>query len=648
MNESTARAERIGPASPAPGVYLWEVAQKPVSVKLSLDLVERLEHEVVESFRSLDSRGSEIGGVLLGSAQSGNPARVSIEGYELIPCDYARGPLYRFSEADVERFEKAIAQHNGSGGQRVVGFFRSHTRKGLGLDAEDLAFFTPHFREPHQVALLIRPYASKASTAGIFIWENGTIKGEASYQEFPFRRADLQNPARPETSEPAAESPAGGAALHHPAEPAQPKPPVRAQIVPIASRREIALPPPPPVQQDPAPKMEAPAEPEIPARAEERPALEDIRVPLMEKVRGGRTTWIVGGVAAALLLAGGTLIYPGLSHKSKPAAPAARQDSSALSLRVERSAGDLLLTWNRESDAIKNAAHGTLSIVDGDQHENVALDVSQLRTGSIAYTPSTGDVEFQLAVTGQNSAQVQSESLRVLRTRPSPMPDGTQAAAAATAPATAVHGTMPAQPAVTASTTPAPTAAGTPASASTPVNTAVAEESKPAVQTPPLKEFHAESLSARLRPARPSDLPDAPGIDTAAPAAAVLPGVNLNSGLPLPPPPKAPPAPPASARTGKRATPAEGGQIQQAQLLSHKNPDYPMVARQTHVEGVVVISATVGTDGKVKSARAVSGPALLRQAAVDAVKQWIYRPTLLNGMPVESETRVEIRFTNDR
>ncbi|HJT90281.1 MAG TPA: hypothetical protein VJ732_20560, partial [Bryobacteraceae bacterium] len=202
-------------------------------MKLSLELVERLEHEVVESFRSLDSRGSEIGGLLLGSVQSGNPARVSIEGYELIPCDYARGPLYRFSEADVERFEKTIAQHNASGGQRVVGFFRSHTRKGLALDAEDLAFFTPHFREPHQVALLIRPYASKASTAGIFIWENGTIKGEASYQEFPFRRADLQNPARPEAAEPAAESPAGGAALHHPAEPAQPKPPVRAQIVPI-------------------------------------------------------------------------------------------------------------------------------------------------------------------------------------------------------------------------------------------------------------------------------------------------------------------------------------------------------------------------------------------------------------------------------
>ena len=187
MPESAVRAERFDSSntSSTPS-YIWEVAGKPVAVQIGLELVDRLEHEVVENFRSLNSRGSEIGGVLLGSFQSGSPLRVSIQSYELIPCDYSRGPLYRFSEADVERFDRAMQQRSAASGQRVVGFFRSHTRKGLSLDAEDVAFFSGHFREPHQVALLIRPYASKPSSAGYFIWENGSVRGDASYLEFAF------------------------------------------------------------------------------------------------------------------------------------------------------------------------------------------------------------------------------------------------------------------------------------------------------------------------------------------------------------------------------------------------------------------------------------------------------------------------------
>src|SRR5579864_5845399 len=113
MSESTARAERFDASSPAS--YAWQIPGKPVAVQIGLDLVERLEHEVVENFRSLNSRGSEIGGVLLGSFQSGSSTRVSIQNYELIPCDYSRGPLYRFSEADVERFDRAVQQRSGSG-----------------------------------------------------------------------------------------------------------------------------------------------------------------------------------------------------------------------------------------------------------------------------------------------------------------------------------------------------------------------------------------------------------------------------------------------------------------------------------------------------------------------------------------------------
>ncbi len=672
MNESTARADRLGvpsssatPAAPPPPSYLWQVANKPVSVRLNLDMVDRLEREVVESFRSLSSRGSEVGGLLLGSVQNGNPARVSVDAYELVPCDYVRGPLYQFSEADTERFERAIAQRNSSGNLRVVGFFRSHTRKGLSLDSEDLAFFTGHFPEPHQVALLIRPYASKPSTGGIFIWENGAVRGESSHLEFPFRRSELERMPQPEIKpvpEKAALAPetANSETLA--------KPPIRAQIVPIASRREIAtpapaaeiaeepaaaprfaakspLPEPPAAHAEPpapASKMAAPPAPKPePEKHPETSDLADLVLPPLERPRrNGKMIWITAGAAAGLLLLSGALIYPGFNHKPKRAAAIPGQDMSALSLRVERSSGELLLSWNRDSDAIKNASRGTLAITDGDQHENVTLDVAQLRNGSIVYSPSSSDVSFQLSVVGQNAAQTSSESVRVLKTRPSALADNQPAAPPVQKSQPAPTRVEP--PASAAATAPAVTApAPTPAAAATPAPaepTLVADNRKPAST---IREFHPESLSQRLRPARPTDLPEAPGLTATAPAPVpvALPGLNPTPGLPAPLPAR--PASPVNA-------PKTGGQLQQAQLISSKAPEYPLVAKQAHVQGVVVVSAVVGVDGKVKSASAVSGPPLLQKAAVDAVKQWIYRPTTLNGAPMESETRVEVRFTASR
>src|SRR5450432_4925399 len=125
MTESIARAERFD-VQPAPSpLFFWEVPQKPVSVRIPFSLIDRLEREAVESFRSLTSRGSEIGGLLVGDVSPGSPLVVSIEDYELIQCDYSRGPLYRLSDADMGRFEHAMEQHRGGVG--VAGFFRSHT-----------------------------------------------------------------------------------------------------------------------------------------------------------------------------------------------------------------------------------------------------------------------------------------------------------------------------------------------------------------------------------------------------------------------------------------------------------------------------------------------------------------------------------------
>jgi len=84
--------------------------------------------------------------------------------------------------------------------------------------------------------------------------------------------------------------------------------------------------------------------------------------------------------------------------------------------------------------------------------------------------------------------------------------------------------------------------------------------------------------------------------------------------------------------------------VQEPKLLRRVDAVYPPMARQSRVGGSVRMQATIGKDGKIKSVEVLDGPPLLRQAAKDAVSKWIYTPSLLNGLPVESTTEVEVNF----
>ena len=80
-------------------------------------------------------------------------------------------------------------------------------------------------------------------------------------------------------------------------------------------------------------------------------------------------------------------------------------------------------------------------------------------------------------------------------------------------------------------------------------------------------------------------------------------------------------------------------------LLVHKVvPRYPSIGVAVHLEGTVVLQATISKNGTIENLRVVSGPAMLQQAALDAVAQWRYRPYLLNSQPVEVETTVNVEF----
>jgi periplasmic protein TonB len=84
--------------------------------------------------------------------------------------------------------------------------------------------------------------------------------------------------------------------------------------------------------------------------------------------------------------------------------------------------------------------------------------------------------------------------------------------------------------------------------------------------------------------------------------------------------------------------------LAQGLLIRKVIPRYPSIGIAVHAEGTVVLQATISKTGTIENLRVVSGPALLQQAAIEAVKQWQYRPYLLNGQPVEVETTVNVDF----
>jgi len=83
-----------------------------------------------------------------------------------------------------------------------------------------------------------------------------------------------------------------------------------------------------------------------------------------------------------------------------------------------------------------------------------------------------------------------------------------------------------------------------------------------------------------------------------------------------------------------------------AGLVIHKvQPNYPPLARTARVQGAVQLAAIIGKDGTIQNLHVISGHPLLTQAALDAVKQWRYKPYILNGEPVEVDTQITVNFT---
>lgn len=167
----------------------------------------------------------------------------------------------------------------------------------------------------------------------------------------------------------------------------------------------------------------------------------------------------------------------------------------------------------------------------------------------------------------------------------------------------------------------------------------------PPAATPPAEGARA---SAERSDAAPVAAPDAIGPEAPTPSSVPagigvvggveggldLPGTAITS-VPAPPPPPAQPPPPVRP----------GGNVKVPVKTRHVPPVYPRLAQQAGVEGIVILEATIDVDGRVRDVRVLRSEPMLDQAAIDAVMQWRFTPTLLNGVPVPIIMSVTVHFT---
>lgn len=120
-----------------------------------------------------------------------------------------------------------------------------------------------------------------------------------------------------------------------------------------------------------------------------------------------------------------------------------------------------------------------------------------------------------------------------------------------------------------------------------------------------------------------------------------LPGETL---MPRQPPPVRSQEPVETAQTRPPILVRVGGIVQEGRLIQRVLPNYPPLAIRMRISGVVRLHAIIGTDGRVRELGAMEGHPMLVRAAIEAVRQWLYRPTTLNGNPVEVDTEITVLF----
>lgn len=414
MNPSTQ-----GAASGTPDTYVWQVPGKPVAVHISLTMIDRLSVELMRGYGANPKRSPELGGVLIGSVQEGTPTIVRVEDFELVPCQYRRGPSYTFTEEDCGPFELAGTRPDG------VGYFRTHTREGLSLGPEDVDLLDHFFGGPNKVALLVKPFATKVSQAGIFIRENGVFP-DTTPLEFPFRRQELTGQAaparrsmmerRPKLRDLDPSSPRSRARYSQEGAPVPAAMPDGAgtplpgsqltgsQLLAGQMPRSTPVNPPYITPPGTAPNAAVASGGSFAETYGLQPGSQEALQGLESAADVGslsrlkkRNKWVWLPLSFVFLLLGLALGFQGgLTYGSRPLNLAAKDFS--LGLTVARTDQALTLSWDRQALAVRAAVRGVLEIEESGVSKPVDLDATQLQSGTLVYRNASDDVRFKLSV----------------------------------------------------------------------------------------------------------------------------------------------------------------------------------------------------------------------------------------------------------
>lgn len=141
------------------------------------------------------------------------------------------------------------------------------------------------------------------------------------------------------------------------------------------------------------------------------------------------------------------------------------------------------------------------------------------------------------------------------------------------------------------------------------------------------------------------EIPDAPLANDGIGIGLPISGLATEMPVRLAPTPPPPPKPDPPSTTSPREPIKVGGDVQAAKILRKILPSYPPLARAARISGVVQLIGIIARDGTIRNLQVVSGHPLLTRAALEAVQQWVYRPTLLNGEAVEVMAPIDVNFT---
>ncbi|MGA3294951.1 MAG: TonB family protein [Candidatus Acidiferrales bacterium] len=651
--------------------FRWEIADEGIAVDIHLNVVELLERDAMRA------RGKMAGGFLLGRVNRGRVLTLTVEHYE--PVTPERG-VSGSPFADCERMEAMVNRWRpGHSRLSLIGLYRTCMPQNVFLTNDDLSALAAHFKDravdiigtsldgsklsPQATA---PPAADPEDAERVFLLIEPAVGGTNSKAVLHLTRGGTVVWQSPST-------------LFN-----------RNEL----SRRRAA-------NQSQVSEMRPPlAEPEQSSEAATEEATVAPRISF-KKVRALK--WGAVSLGVVMLLITTFFQVRGRFGFSSPfpTAPATPADTH-LGLKLDQTGTSWKLSWNAESPALASATKGRLVVTDGGMHKEIDLDSADLRGGTIIYSPITQDVVLRLEVDSAGSPEPVSESVRtvggLLVSPLSPtdasnaLPPSADDAGAQQSPGPAAEpppttdlgrpAVPPSQNSASARTAeeelgrPTTTPASKP---SVPVQTAELQPAQPKTlnRTPPATRAEAKPVEKHAmtasRPTLPVVAPPAappipkisapvrtaetqpfkanvprktePVIEKAKPAdshrkVALRPPAQTPQRHPAPEPP------PTVAERLPAVTPAtvHHAVAQVAELISKRDPDYPLPAKQARVSGAVEVNFTIDANGQVRDVKVTKGPALLESAAVEAVQEWRYKPARLDGVPVATQGNAVVVF----